>query len=139
MPVEDLHAHGHEHVRATHASTVEITRDDWLTPAGDCIVGIGANRAPADFVPAFVRAARSPAARIELDLVTPAARDRIVGQGHRDLTFNSKRCLVARTSDYVDDRTILVGADRAAADLDRQLVAALREGAALTVRIGVTS
>lgn len=138
MPVEYLHAHGHEHVRATHASTVEITRDDWLTPAGDCIVGIEADRAPADFAPSFVRTARSSAARIVLDVVTPTARDRIVGRGDPALTFDSGRCLVARTSGHVDDRTVLVRADRAAADLDRQLVTALREGAPMTVRIGVT-
>ncbi|MEF8868784.1 MAG: DUF371 domain-containing protein, partial [Haloarculaceae archaeon] len=33
---------------------------------------------------------------------------------------------------YVDDRTVMVGADAAAADLDRDLVAALAAGAELT-------
>jgi hypothetical protein len=45
--------------------------------------------------------------------------------------------MVARTSDYVDDRTIMVDADAAAADLDRELVDALSDGAALTLTLSV--
>jgi len=64
-------------------------------------------------------------------------RNRIVGQGHPDLSFGNDRSLVARTSDYVDDRTVMVGAERAAAGLDRDLVAALTDGADLTFRLRV--
>jgi len=46
--------------------------------------------------------------------------------------------MVGRTSAYTDDeRTILVDCDRAAADLDRDLIAALADGAALTLRLSV--
>jgi len=58
---EVIRARGHEHVAATHESTFEVTTDDWLTPAGDCIVGIEADRAPADFDADFVAACRDPA------------------------------------------------------------------------------
>jgi hypothetical protein len=44
---------------------------------------------------------------------------------------------VGRTSDYVDDRTVMVGADRAANGFDRDLVAALADGAELTVTFAV--
>ena len=54
-----------------------------------------------------------------------------------NLTFEDERSLVARTSDYVDDRTVMVGADAAAADLDRDLVAALADGAALTLTLRI--
>jgi len=141
---EVVRAGGHEHVRAQHDSTVEVTTDDWLTPAGDCIVGVDADRAPADFDDAFVAACREPAATITATLVVEAEGERheatVRGSGHPELTFDSERGAVARTSDYVDDRTVLVDGDAAAADLDRDLVAALADAgpaAELTLRLRV--
>jgi hypothetical protein len=134
---EVIRARGHEHVAATHESTFEVTTDDWLTPAGDCIVGIEADRSPADFDDDFVAACRDPAATITLTLETADARDEIRARGHPDLTFESDRSAVVRTSTYVDDRTVAVGADAAAADLNRDLVAALADGADLSLTLTV--
>ncbi|MFC6725455.1 DUF371 domain-containing protein, partial [Halobium palmae] len=61
---EVIHARGHEHVSAEHASTFEVTSDDWLTPAGDCILAVEADRVPADFDAKFVDACRDADARI---------------------------------------------------------------------------
>jgi len=134
---EIIRARGHEHVAATHESTFEVTTDDWLTPAGDCIVGIEADRSPADFDDDFLAACRDPATAITLTLETADARDEIRARGHPDLTFGSDRSAVVRTSTYVDDRTVAVGAGAAAADLNRDLVAALADGADLTVTLTV--
>ncbi|WP_251344070.1 DUF371 domain-containing protein [Haloplanus halophilus] len=134
---EVVRARGHEHVAATHGSTFEVTTDDWLTPAGDCIVGIEADRAPADFDDAFVDACRDPGATITLTLDVGGRTRAVRARGHPDLTFESDRSAVVRTSTYVDDRTVAVGADAAAADLDRSLVSALADGAALTLTLAV--
>jgi hypothetical protein len=129
--VETVRARGHEHVTGEHGSTWELTSDDWLTPAGDCILGVEADRTPADFDDAFVAACRDPDATVTATLrVAGADREAVVtGRGHPELSFENDRSLVARTSTYVDDRTVLVDADAAAADLDRDLVAALAAGA----------
>ena len=134
---EVIRARGHEHVAATHESTFEVTTDDWLTPAGDCIVGIEADRAPADFDDGFVAACRDPGATVTLTLETADARAEVRAHGHPDLTFESDRSAVVRTSTYVDDRTVAVGADTAATGLHRDLVAALADGAALTLSLTV--
>lgn len=134
---EVVHAHGHDHVRAEHASTWELTSDDWLTPAGDCILGIEADPVPADFDPAFVAACQDRTATLEATLRVAGHEQVIVGSGHPDLTFDNERSLVVRTSDYVDDRTVMVNADTAAAEIDRELVAALADGAALTCTLRV--
>jgi len=128
---ELVRARGHEHVRAEHASTWELTSDDWLTPAGDCILGVEADRVPADFDAAFVEACRDHDATIEATLRADGHEQVIAGSGHPDLTFENDRSLVGRTSDYVDDRTVMVGADAAAADVDRAIVDALAGGADL--------
>ncbi|SDX88184.1 DUF371 domain-containing protein [Halobellus clavatus] len=139
---EVVHACGHEHVSAEHASTFEVTSDDWLTPAGDCILAVEADRVPADFDPAFVAACRDPEATITASItVTTADGDTYVetvtGRGDPDLSFENDRSHVGRTSAYVDDRTVLVGADAAAADFDRELVAALADGADLRLELEV--
>ena len=141
--VEVVRAVGHEHVTAEHASTVELTTDDWLTPAGDCIVGVEADRAPEDFSTEFREACRDASATIEATFVVDDGddeyRETITGRGDPDLALVDDRSMVGRTSDYTDDeRTVLVDGDGAAADLDRDLVAALADGAALTLRLEVT-
>ncbi len=132
---ETITAHGHHHVTAEHTSTIEVTTDDFLTPAGDCIVGIEADRAPADFAPAFVRRAQDADTEIVLTLTVDGMTERIVGRGDPGLTFASERSLVGRTSTYIDDRTVFVAADRAAGDLPASMVSALADGASLTAEL----
>ena len=134
---ERIRADGHEHVSATHPSTFEVTADDWLTPAGDCILGVAADRAPAGFDPAFVEACRDGDATIRATLAAGGETATVVGRGHPDLTFASERAAVGRTSTHVDDRTVLVDADAAAADLPRSLVASLAGGAPLELVLRV--
>ena len=125
---QHVHASGHEHVTAEHQSTFELTSDDWLTPAGDCILGIEADTVPADFDDDFVEACQSHGATITVTLRVDGHEHVIEGRGHPDLTFENDRSMVGRTSDYVDDRTIAVGCDAAAADVDRTLIEALADG-----------
>ncbi|MWV39655.1 DUF371 domain-containing protein [Natrialba sp. INN-245] len=134
---EVIHARGHENVSAEHASTFEVTTDDFLTPAGDCILAIEADRAPADFDPAFVDACRDADATITVTVEAGGHRESIEGRGDPDLELTNDRSAVGRTSEYVDDRTILTDAEFAAEGVDRRLVEALADGAAATVTITV--
>lgn len=134
---EIVRAHGHENVSAAHQSTFEVTTDDWLTPAGDCILAVEADRAPASFDPAFVTACQTRDAEIEATVAVDGREWTATGRGDPGLTFDSDRSLVCRTSDYVDDRTVMVEASGAAAALDRTLVTALTEGAELTLTLRV--
>ena len=134
---EVIRARGHENVTAQHASTFEVTSDDWLTPAGDCILAVDADRTPESFDPAFVEACQNAEATIETRFEVGDHRQTVTGRGHPELTFESDRSLVGRTSEYVDDRTVLVGAAFAAEGFDRDLVTALATGEAVTVTITV--
>jgi hypothetical protein len=135
---ERIRASGHENVAAAHTSTFEVTTDDYLTPAGDCILGIDANRAPAEFDSGFVAACQEADARMTVTIRAGGHEATVEGHGHPGLSFSSDRSAVVRTSEYVDDRTVMVGADTAAADLDRGLVAALADGAELTFELTVS-
>jgi hypothetical protein len=130
---EVVRARGHENVSAEHASTFEVTTDDFLTPAGDCILAIEADRAPAEFAPEFVDACRDSEATVTATVVVEDGgetyEDSVTGRGDPELSFESERSAVGRTSDYVDDRTVMLGADFAAEGFDRELVEALADGA----------
>ncbi|QSG15359.1 DUF371 domain-containing protein [Halapricum desulfuricans] len=134
---ETIHATGHENVTATHESTFELTSDDYLTPAGDCILGVEADRVPTDFDEAFVAACQSAGATITATLEAGDHTVTVTGRGHPDLSFENDRSMVARTSEYVDDRTIMIGAEAAASNLDRGLIEALSAGAELTLTLSV--
>ena len=103
-----VRARGHEHVSAEHASTFELTTDDWLTPAGDCILAVEADAAPADFDDEFVAACRDADARITATFEAAGVEEVVTGRGDPDLSFSDDRSLVGRTSGYVDERTVMV-------------------------------
>ncbi|WP_277553375.1 DUF371 domain-containing protein [Halobaculum limi] len=132
-----VRAEGHEHVSAEHTSTFEVTSDDWLTPAGDCILAVDADTTPADVPQSFVEACRSHEATITAEFAAADATQTVEGHGHPDLTFEGNRSMVGRTSEYVDERTIMIGADAAATDFHRRLVTALERGAPLTMTLRV--
>ncbi|MFW6003395.1 MAG: DUF371 domain-containing protein [Halanaeroarchaeum sp.] len=134
---ERVQAVGHAHVSAEHESTFELTTDDYLTPAGDCILGIEADRSPADFSAAFVEACQDATATITATIQTAGYEVTITGRGDPALTFENDRSMVGRTSTYVDDRTIMIEADAAAADIDRELVDVLADGASVTMKLRV--
>lgn len=134
---EHITAQGHENVTAEHASTFEVTSDDYLTPAGDCILAIEADRVPAEFDDAFVAACQDTNAEITVRVAAGGFEDSFVGYGHPDLTFESDRSLVCRTSEYIDERTVAINMDGSAADFDRQLVSALADGQSVSVTLRV--
>ncbi|QSG03543.1 DUF371 domain-containing protein [Natranaeroarchaeum sulfidigenes] len=134
---ERISAHGHKHVSADHASTFEVTTDDFLTPAGDCILAIEADRAPADFDPEFVDACQDAEATITATVEVGGMSQSVTGSGHPDLSFESDRSAVVRASDHVDDRTVTVNADHGAIGIDDEIVDALAAGTELTLTLEV--
>lgn len=134
---EVIRAVGHGNVTARHASTFEVTTEDYLTPAGDCILGTSADRAPADFAPEYTAACRDRGTTISATIEAAGLTETVTGRGHPDFTFASDTSAVFRTSDYVDDRTVMIDATAAARDLDRALVERLASGAPLSVTVSV--
>ena len=116
-------------MRATHRSTIEVTMDDYLTPRGDCIVGIDASKAPAMFSDDFRRLAARSSSIIIAVFCAPGGCDVVTGRGSPRLSLSDERRMVLRRSSYVDEGTVMIMADKAAADLGRDLAASLRSSA----------
>jgi len=124
--VEEIQAKGHPNISGTHRMTFEITRDSELSRRGDCVIGVSANKGANDFSPAFKEACRSEGARITVHLEAEGINETIHGLGSPNLHLNHPTEIVGRRSLFTSDRTIMVGADKAAFDLDRALISVLK-------------
>lgn len=122
---EIIHCRGHENVKATHKSTLEFTKEDYLTPRGDCILCIEADRGINDLSEEFkaaLRAGKKLLIRIKVgDLV-----DAVLAEGSPDLILDHDFSMVVRKSDYIDARTLAIRANKAARDIDRRIVELLK-------------
>jgi len=78
-------------------------------------------------------AAKSPETRITMVLEVEGLSFSCTGRGDPGLTYTHPRDMVARRSSYTCGRTLMVGADKAAVDLPREMLEALRRGAPVEV------
>ncbi|MGN1320986.1 MAG: DUF371 domain-containing protein [Methanosphaera sp.] len=130
-------AKGHENVRSLHKSTFEITTDDYLTPSGDCIIGINSNITMKDFPEEIRNALMTDDSKIELLLETDNGSDIITGYGSSNLTLSHPSDMVCRKSSFTCNRTLMIHADKAAIDLNRTLIDDLKKGSDLKVTIRI--
>ncbi|NJE07714.1 DUF371 domain-containing protein [Thermococcus sp. M39] len=125
MLKETIHCYGHKNVKATHKSTLEITREDFLTPKGDCIICIKADKALRDLSDEFKKALKS-GKKIRIRIVVDDLVDEIIASGDECLTFENDVSMVIRKSTYVDGRTLAIKANKAAKDIDRRIIEKLK-------------
>lgn len=135
---EIIHCRGHENIRSLHKSTFEVTKDKELSPQGDCIIGVAADKGCADLSPAFKAAMIRPNAVLTTVLETGGISITITGSGSEEQTFEDTEDFVWRKSDFVCGRTIAIGTDHAARDLPRDFIDILKTGSELTVTMTVT-
>jgi len=121
-----LYARGHPNVIAKHPTTFEITKHIQLTKRGDCVIAVQANKAPVDLSTEFRNLCKSDEARIMVELRAAGIAETIEGRGSRMLTLSHSSEIVGRKSSYVSDRTLMIRADKAACDIDRDLIRALK-------------
>ncbi|WP_457742366.1 DUF371 domain-containing protein [Thermococcus sp.] len=122
---EVINCRGHENVRATHRSTLEITTEDFLTPRGDCIICVSADKALKDLNEKFKKALKR-GARLRIVIRAGNLSDELTAHGSPKLTLKSPISMVIRKSDYIDDRTLAIRASKSARDLNRELVKLLK-------------
>ncbi|WP_292492717.1 DUF371 domain-containing protein [Methanoculleus sp. 10] len=136
MKARDIvRARGHPLVQGTHRTTFEVTRDETLTPSGDCIIGIGANKGAADLDPGLKAALRDDRAVLTARLSAGGETVEVRSRGSAAFTLDHPADLVWRQSGFVSDRTVGIRSDRVAATLPREFIAALRRGEELVVEL----
>lgn len=130
-----IHAKGHKNVTSTHKSTFEVTTDENITKAADCIIGVQADAKLGDLPLELKGAIRDENTKIKVVLETENAEDEIIGYGHPDLTLEHPTDMVCRRSKFRCSRTLMINADKAAVDLKKELIDDLKEGRELKVSI----
>lgn len=127
MRVTDfLEARGHPLILGVHPTTFEITKDDWLTHKGTCIIGVNASKAAFELSEELKRAVATDTARIKVMLEADGVRDEAYGTGDSRLKLIDDRSLVVRKSNFKCGRTLMIGSNKAAEDLSRTLIRNLK-------------
>ena len=128
-------ANGHENVTSLHKSTFEITTDKTLTLKGDCIIGVNSNVTLNDLPEELKEQIKTDNKKIELFLETDNYSDNIVGYGSSKLTLNHPTDMVCRKSNFTCNRTLMINSNKAAKDLDKNLIDELKNGSKLKITI----
>jgi hypothetical protein len=130
-----LKSKGHKNVTSLHKSTFEVTKDVEIGPTADCIIGTGADKSMLDFPQEFKDKIADSNTKIRVILDTENGHDEITGFGHENLTLTHPTDIVCRTSDFTCSRTLMIRADKAARDLDQNLIDDLKDGKVMDVTI----
>ena len=130
-----IKAKGHENVLSLHKSTFEITKDNDLSLSGDCIIGLDIDKSMEDFPEEFKEKLANDDTKVIVELKTPNASDTIEGYGHHDLTLSHPTDIVCRKSTFVCSRTLMIKSNKAAIDLNRDLIKDLANGESMDVNI----
>ena len=130
-------ANGHENVTSKHKSTFEITTDKNLTLKGDCIIGLNSDITLNDLPEKLKKQIQTDKQKIQLILETKNAKDIIIGEGSSDLTLNHLTDMVCRKSNFTCSRTLMINCDKAAKDLNSNLIKDLSNKSKLKIIIKI--
>ena len=119
-------AEGHPAVLATHATTLEITTENYLTQKGDCIVAVAATCGLQQFPGEIKRALTSNTGRATMTIRVRDEKFMVEGRGSLALRFTHPQEIVLRKSAFTSDRTLMIHADKAAQDVPRKMVKLLK-------------
>ena len=119
-------AYGHPLVKCSHRTTIELTKEDYLTEQGSCILGINASKACKDLnleLKEKIRNRNAIRVLIEVDDII----DSFIGYGDEKLHLKSENDMVFRKSSYICDRTVLINCTKSSMDLNRELIKKLND------------
>jgi hypothetical protein len=135
---EVMRCRGHPLVTGSHPTTFEITCEEHLTLAGNCIIGIGADKGCAGLSAEFRDLLTHDDAVLVTRLFAGNVEVEVRSRGSAQLTLDHPADMVWRRSRFTCGRTIGICSDYVAATLPRELVALLRTGAEMTVTLTVS-
>jgi hypothetical protein len=123
---DEVTFYGHPNVRSLHSKSIEITKDGCLTPKGDCIIGIKANKACTDLEESIRRGLKSSSSIVKIEVIVEDESFIIKGRGDDRLSMLNPHDIVIRRTDFVCPRTMSVLCDKASSDMPRELVRLLQ-------------
>ena len=119
--LEEIDVYGHENVLCTHATTIEITKENHLTKKGNCILGICASKACFDLNSELKKELQKNN-KFRISIKVDELIDSFYGYGSSDLKLYDKKDMVFRKSDFICDRTVLINCTKSSNEISRDLV-----------------
>ena len=74
--LDEIIAQGHPNVLGTHRTTIEITKENFLTKNGNCIIGVMSSKSVNDYSPKLKEAIQN-GNKIEIEMVAGPFREKI--------------------------------------------------------------
>ncbi|MFL6490813.1 MAG: DUF371 domain-containing protein [Nitrososphaera sp.] len=127
MVQDDVTFYGHPNVRSLHAKTIEITKDEHLTPRGDCIIGVRANKACEDLDEALKHRLKSNSAVVRIEIMVGDESFIITGMGDHRLSMLNPHDIVIRRTNFACPRTMSVLCNKASSEVPRKIVETLQD------------
>ncbi len=124
--IDEVRSFGHANVLSTHPTTIEITKEKFLTKRGNCIISVGSNKSVQDYSPELKDAIRQ-SKKILVKLQAGPHTDEFMGYGHENLSLSNEVSMVFRVSTFLSDRTALILCSKASHQLNPDLVAYLQD------------
>lgn len=132
---EIIRCRGHPLVLGTHPTTFEVTAEDHLTPNGNCIIGIAADRGCAGLSAEFKEILAHDDALLLTRLSCGGVTAEVLSRGSSQMMLNHPTDMVWRKSVFVCGRTIGILSDSVALTLPRALIAELAGGNEMVVTL----
>ena len=127
-----FYAYGHPNILATHKTTLEFTKDKEISSKGDCIVGVNANFDLKKLKQFIKKSIKYNNKKITIIIKTTTKNNKskkILEKISAELntSFDSNKEIVIRKTNFISERTFAIKANKAAFDLNRDLIKFLKE------------
>jgi hypothetical protein len=137
MLSDTIHAKGHHNILATHKTTLQITKDHQISKRADCIVAVSADKSLCNLASDVKTALSSNTAKMQLTIRAGHMSEVITGFGNANLSLSDTDDMVVRKSAFISGRTLMVGSNKAARDLDRTFVEKLKKPEDITITLEI--
>ena len=118
---------GHPLISACHRSTLMFTKEEQITSNGDCIIGVKANKACSELNSKVKQSIKINDSKIEMMISAGNYVTEIMAKGSDKLDLSDKNEMVIRKSEYSSPRTLAICANKAAIDINRELIELLKD------------
>ena len=90
MIQDEISFFGHPNVLSKHPRTIEVTKDNFLTKRGDCIIGIKSDKGCRDLDPKLQKLIKKEKMKIEIEIFVEDMKYKLNGYGNNRITLKNK-------------------------------------------------
>src|SRR3712207_8641613 len=82
---DEVTFYGHPNIRLLHPKSIEVTKGSYLTPRGDCIIGIKADKACTDIKESIRRGLKSSSAIVKIEVLIEDRKSTRLNSSHANI------------------------------------------------------